>query len=139
MDDLTNSSERLDDGSFIPVVPDENPNFNPERNRRIMESVKQNNIKNRMKKLKAYKDGMEERADALSYFFTSEFFQANKSKSPLDFAMKRYFSIKDHEFLTGQTRRLEEDPLVVYDSLGNVVRSKGFDGTKTNEGKKTKV
>ena len=138
-DNLGNPNDRLDSGDFIPVLPDENPNFDEERNRRIIESVKQNNIKNRLKKLKGYQEGMEERADTLSHFFVSEFFQANKSKSSLDFAMKRYFGPKEHEHLTNQLRMREEDPLVILDKMGNIVREKGFDGTKTGQRKKKKI
>ena len=136
MDDLTNKNERLDGGELFPVVANDNPNFDAARNQRIMDEVMANNLKTKEAKLKNYQEGIEERADTLSTFFTSDFFKMNQSRSPLDYAMKRYFGPREHEHLTGQMQRLEEDPLVVLNKQGDIIREKGFDGTKEGKSKK---
>ncbi len=137
-DDLTNANQRLDDGSFLPVIPDGNPDFNPERNKRIIQSVMKNNIENRKKKLREWEDKMGERADAVSYFITSEKFRNLSPRAHIDGELKGYFGKHYLDQLTDQASK-HEDPLVVLDKNGYIVRDQNFDGTKTGERKKKKI
>lgn len=80
------------------LVPDDNPGFDPERNKRMIAKVAKNNWNNRQKKLRAHKDKLDERIDATVSFLASDKFKDNRVT---DSVLRRYFGKNTYGHLRG--------------------------------------
>lgn len=80
------------DWKFMKPDPDEG--FSPERNKRIIEETIKKYEKIRAQKMKAWREGVAERSDALAQYFTSPKFTST--------SFGRYFGKKWMAYLRGE-------------------------------------
>lgn len=104
------------DWKFVKSEPD--PDFNEERNRRIIEDSIAETERIQAKKREEFGEQLKERADAVARFIQSVKSGANSSD------IQGYFGKKMLEHLSGLNQRKLDD-LTVIDQYGRVIRKKG--------------
>ena len=99
----------LNEEDYPFLVREENPDFDPERNRRLIQEVAVNNWENRMKIRKEFGEKLGERADAVEQFTRSETYQRNKGNVSTRL-ITRYFGKGNILRLRGAMQDVVEDP-----------------------------
>ena len=104
------------DWKYVKVDPD--PNFDPDKNRRVIDEVIKETESLTRKKRREFDSNIQERSEALAKYFESG--QMKDSSS-----LAKYFGKKYFDYLRGQKTREEimsTDGLTVIDSKGKVLR-----------------